>query len=255
MDRPFRLRRPPVTRVRLGLFFEPLEDIGVTDASEFVANFRPSFPDVVERLPLLSWQEDPQPGSVLVRANSTPAFPLVSMTSATGDREISFQADRFVLAWTFDEGAGPYPGYDELSAQLRGMFDEFSAVLVAGGVPPLRVHQAQCFYLNTVRELPGTALAVYLLTGEERVSARDLLSGRTYAGARVRLPLEAALPAQLQAGVDSESDDAAILWLRVTVDNPDDEATDPLDLAHDLLIERFVSLTPNWLREDWNKVS
>lgn len=246
----FDLVRPPVTRVRLGLYFEPIPDLSLSRVAGFVAQVATDFPTIQERLPLLSpWNTD-NLASVLVSESGQPPFPLVTMTTSSGNTEIGFQGDRFTLAWSFDGAEPGYPGYPILREQLAEMFGLFCGAVEAGIGMPVSPIKAQCFYLNTLTEMPGAALAVYMLTGQEDVTPRALLDRRRYVGSRVTFTPPSP-DVEVEAGVDSESDDASTLWIRATAEAEGD-ALVSLDTAHDALIDQFIALTPDWMRQGWN---
>jgi len=258
LETRFELNAPPVRRVRMTLYFKEMDELRVSALSNFIEELRGAYPEIREQFPLASRPtEDSSPG-VFVSSRTAMPFPLLSFANPESGQVVSFQSDRFSLAWNFgnESDDSHYPGYESLRDQLARLFKIFSEA-VHGQLGEMPVaNRSQCWYLNSVNELPGAGLALYLLTGQEDVTARAGLQSRTYAGARVRLNVESdGLVKRVSAGVDSPNDDETTLWIRVTseAEATDPDALDLLDSAHDELIRNFVQFTPNWLRSKWGE--
>lgn len=243
--REFRLRRPPVTQVRLTLFFVKRDELRLTGITGLIDEFSRVYPNVEERLPLLGWEEESQSEAMVELSMS---LPQVEMTSENGDRSLEFQADRFSLSWRFHEGAS-YPGFEVLHAEIAARFGQFTTHVTKAFGGAIHVRRAGCFYSNDISEIPGPALAAFLLTGSEAVSSASLLNQRTYVGARVS---ETVGNCAVEVGLDASSDEISTYWLRSTSDAIS-ETTDLLEEAHGTLIERFVGLTPAWLVQEWDR--
>jgi hypothetical protein len=176
------------------------------------------------------------------------SLPQVEMTSANGDRSLEFQADRFSLSWRFHEGTS-YPGFDVLHEEIAERFAQFTTHVTKAFGGAIDVRRAGCFYSNEITEIPGPALAAFLLTGTEAVSSASLLNQRTYVGARIS---ETVGSCAVEVGLDVSSDEICTYWLRSTSASTD-ETTSLLEEAHGTLIERFVGLTPAWLVQEWDR--
>jgi uncharacterized protein (TIGR04255 family) len=251
----FALERPPVTRVRATVFFEHIAGLRLTGLSGFLQAFKGEFPLVKEQFPIPSLDDRTGEGE-FVALESLP-LPLVIMEAVDGNRELSFQSDRFSLSWRFDTDAGnpkEYPGFEVLRAQLARAYEAFRSEVTSLG-HPVTFARAQCLYHNELTEIPASGIALYLLTGREELTARELFASRTYSGVRVRYPLkDNAYDVRVSAGVDSETEQSSDLWIKVSVsadDHPDELGL--LNYAHDRLIEQFIAYTPPWLRESWGE--
>lgn len=240
------------------LYFNEIDGLRVSGLSAFIEQLRLSYPEIQEQFPLAAvLKKDDDPG-VFVSARTAMPFPFLSFSDPKTGQIVSFQSDRFSLTWNFgnESGDNHYPGYVSLRDQLATLFESFSvAVNDQSGETPVVV-RSQCRYYNSVTELPGTGLALYLLTGREDLTARDALQSRTYAGARVRIQVETdGLSSKVSAGVDSPNDDETVLWFNVVSESEQAErgGFDLLDGAHDELIKSFVQFTPTWLRDKWGE--
>ncbi|RFA12181.1 hypothetical protein B7R22_17285 [Subtercola boreus] len=244
-------------RVRMTFFFKELAALQVTSLSAFIDNLRSAMPDVSEEFPL-PMRDDATGVGVFVSSRTALPFPLISFRDPSTGRGIHFQADRFSLTWEFyGEGEEKrYPGFVDLREQFVIAYGKFCTAIgeQMGAIPD--VTGAQCLYHNAISEIPGAGLALYLLTGRDDLTAREVIRNRTYAGARVRFPLLGPIESKVSAGVDTPSDDESDLWIKVSSATPESDSSlrDPYDLldeAHDVLIRHFIQFTPEWLREQW----
>lgn len=250
-----RLARPPVIRVRTTIYFAEVENLTLSELAPFVVEMSQSYPSISEQFPLPPIGDDGSVVGFASRSSGLP-MPLVSMV-ADSENEISFQADRLSLSWNFDplKPDKIYPGFELLREELWQAFSTFEEQLQSLG-HQLAIQASQVLYRNSVNELPGAGVALYLLTGLENITARHITDDRTYAGARLRFPAnEGGIRRSVAAGVDSSSDETTVLWIKV-LSRPagSESAFVLLDDAHDESIRRFIQFTPGWLRETWGVV-
>lgn len=248
----FELDRPPVVRVRMTIYFEELASLVLSQVAGFVVETRNAYPDVSERFPLPRISDTNGDEGYASSFSGLP-FPLVTMTAADSESEISFQADRFSLTWKFDprESNKHYPGFKALKAELNSSFRRFADSIAAAGFG-LSGLSSQVLYRNSVTELPGAGLALFLLTGRDDMTASHVTDDRTYAGTRIRFPAnDERVRRSVSAGVDSPDDDSTMLWIKVSSESEELGAFELLEDAHAELIRRFIQFTPDWLRTSW----
>jgi uncharacterized protein (TIGR04255 family) len=142
------------TEVVIALQFgAPLAGLNALQIADLVGRF-PEFPRFTE-LPL----SGPMPYSLGQLQGSEPVdgfvanFPRIGLGSNSGDRTLSFQADRLTYSWVRTSEIGQeddYPGFDELLKEFEPLVARFVNQLLAMGLENLTFKVAEITYVNVI---------------------------------------------------------------------------------------------------------
>ncbi|MEV7571528.1 TIGR04255 family protein [Pseudarthrobacter sp. NPDC089323] len=247
----FQLKRPPVSRVVLSIFFELDFALQVTQVSEFVADVKRDFPNVSERPPSLSWKNGDDGPVGIVRPDGQWPFPTL-VFSSDSEYSLLIHSDRLLLTW--ESAGGEYPGYKAMKEELNVRFASFNAALE--GLGNLSIGRFQCLYDNSVLSMSAVQLATGVLTSWKYEGENS--DANEYVGARLEYRHQDRTDnLNCTVAVDgSPSDGELSLWLKASRDRPDDEpnSIDGLDIAHQELIDRFRQSTSEELRREWGEI-
>ncbi|MER5753079.1 TIGR04255 family protein [Streptomyces sp. NPDC002088] len=264
MSESLRFERPPVQEVTLAFMLQPMGRLQTLDLAPLRVEWRADYPQLQEVAPLSPWNPSDRDSVEFVRTGLSWPMGMCSFSTESGDRRIRFQQDRFLLSWSFGEGAQEYPGFQVLKSELLEKFTQFSKL----------VHEATDIYPSVKRV---DVQYVNLLPG---ISAHDCMAGilngwssrstfpfrkPDYSGFRVHYQ-ESELDANVAVliGVDSvvgESpsgdfvDSAAISLDAEAVVGEGYDYLATLESAHDVLTSAFLEVTSGEMRAKWGESS
>ncbi|MGW2888351.1 TIGR04255 family protein [Streptomyces griseoruber] len=262
MTRQLRFERPPVHKVTLGLMFEELPKLQTLDLAQLRVDWRGDYPILRESTPMPDWQDSGRDVE-FVRSGLSWPMALCSFATDSGDRKIKFQQDRFILSWYFgDEGNG-YPGYDALKSELLGKFDQFCKLSqsISGDLP--KVKRADVTYRNRIPGVSAHQAMTGVLTGWESESSFPFRVP-DYCGFRVHYH-ESELDPRVSVllGVDSAvteptdgefSEGSSLIIDAESQVDVDDDFSERMDKAHDVVVNAFLEATSEAMRDEWGEI-
>lgn len=249
--------RPPVTEVAIAVEFVPIPALSVVKLVQLHdALWATRYPKLVEQPPIPPG--DPEPGSVLAGIGlsiSPGVAPLRLWMLAEDEAELlQLQHDRLILNWR-RLGDGAYPSYEALRATFSVLWQDFVGAMA--DVADVRPTIAEVTFVNTVPVTPGwSALSqVIASAGVPAIRGECLSSSVQYVSS-----LDAGVggPGRIVATANSMNADALNLTIVTRLGAGGDSLQtsailDRLDVAHDLAVETFVSLTPPEKHNEWGR--
>jgi uncharacterized protein (TIGR04255 family) len=263
-------RDPPVSEVALAAYFSPALGLQTVHLGQLYQRWREEYPTTVDQplLPPVPMETFDTPSLGVAFQFGPHAGTRVWFQTPLGDRVIQVQADRVVLNWRRTAPDRPYPRYAALRPAFVRVLDDLRAVCEDNGLGVPQVSQAEVSYTNPVPRHDTPELIVSdvvvpwsgqhadaFLPPEEDVRldlryripdpASGAPVGRLYAGWQpVTLPLvgwpspqDAYLLQLFARGVPSADQPGSVLAF--------------LDLAHDWVVNGFVSLTSPRMHKLW----
>jgi uncharacterized protein (TIGR04255 family) len=158
VSKSLKLSNPPVRMVILSLFYPVQLKLRVAHLADHMKSLAADLPVINEDFPLPFWEDLTESAQEsTVEEDFAVAFPLFEFTDALEQRAIAFQADRFMLRWSFAEEnkERQYPGFDTLSRELWSRFEEFNVSLESAGQSRIEISEVQCFYSNDLTHGAG----------------------------------------------------------------------------------------------------
>ncbi|MGH8902786.1 MAG: TIGR04255 family protein [Egibacteraceae bacterium] len=263
-------RRPPVSEVALAVHFEPLTSLQSVHLGLLWSRWRDRFPRVQElanRPPIPDELVPPPVARDLhIELVDEQPVPLVWFVSDDGEHVVQVQNDRLVHNWRKAAEHTVYPRYRELRPRLEDelrLFDDFLEDEKLGQLTPV---QCEITYLNPV----GLAKHPATLPPIERVVAP--WSGRytddflpppeeTMVSSRYRIVHEDQMCGSLYIRARPywrQGDDATVLMLELVArGRPFGQGIEGaftfLDLAHQWIVQGFVSFTTSEMHQAWER--
>ncbi|TXS55764.1 TIGR04255 family protein [Streptomyces sp. t39] len=264
MSGSLRFERPPVREVTLALMLQPMPKLQTLDLAPLRVDWRPSYPLLQEVAPLPPWGPADRDAVEFVRSGVSWPMALCTFSTDSGDRNIRFQQDRFLLSWTFGDETQEYPGFGALRSELLEKFSQYSKLTQdASGVAPI-VKRADIQYVNHLPGVSAQNAMAGVLNGWTAPASFPFRSP-DYCGFRVHYH-ESELSPQVAVlvGVDSAGEEslegeivqssALSLDAEATVDESANYV-EMLELAHNVLTDAFLEVTSNAMREGWGEIS
>lgn len=246
--------RPPVQSVALTVYFEPIAGLQVSHFSSLREQWREKYPSTSELPPLRPRNRGGEETRLLPVGGSWP-FPYLLFASENETSSIAIQGDRFERGWSFGDGDQEYPGFEELSLELRTRLDEVRGVIEAETGETIKPVGSACIYLNKLPEMTLLDTMVGFST-RWQLAATDIESPKTtYAGVRLHLCNDdemAGCAVTMSVDVD---DDGTFLSIDSSYELQDDETDElgGLDTAHDMLIQKFIEYTSPEMQKQWRR--
>ncbi|TQK68274.1 uncharacterized protein (TIGR04255 family) [Nocardioides sp. SLBN-35] len=241
--------------VALTVYFEPISGLQVSHFSALRESWRNAYPSTSELPPLRPQNRGGEETRLLPVAGAWP-FPYLLFSSKDETSSIALQNDRFSRGWVFNsDGDDKYPGFDELSRDLRERLDEVRDVIKAETGETIKPVGSTCTYFN---RLPDMSLLETLVgfTSRWQVPVGEAESPKTtYAGARLHLCDDDDLDGcSVTMSVDVD-DDGTYMSIESSYDLGDEQVDDlgGLDRAHDMLIAKFIEYTSGTMHEQWGR--
>lgn len=158
MTTPFpSFENPPVIEVVLGVQFEQLRSMAVTDIGKLHDVYAKDYPQVQEQAPLEPIFENMNaaqafPNRLFFSFESMQQLPRVWFVSENGQTLLQFQRDRFIHNWRRDQPSPdqPYPRYEPIRDEFASRYGQFLEFLAANKKAPLEVNQVEVTYLNLI---------------------------------------------------------------------------------------------------------
>ncbi|OXS33884.1 hypothetical protein CHR28_17625 [Streptomyces sp. XY006] len=263
MAEQLRFERPPVHAVSLALLFDTLPKLQTLDLAQLRVDWREDYPILRESTPMPAWQASEQDDVEFVRSGLSWPMALCSLTTEAGDREVRFQQDRFVLKWNLSDGENSYPGYQALKAELLAKFDQFSKLSqsVSGVLP--RVKRADVTYTNKIPGVSAHQAMAGVLTGWKSESSFPFRVP-DYCGFRVHydeseLDPRVAVLIGVDSAVTEPSDGEFTEGASLIIDaesqvDTEDDFTDRMDRAHEVVAGAFLEVTSDGMRSQWGEI-
>ncbi|WP_255285672.1 TIGR04255 family protein [Streptomyces niveus] len=264
MSSSLRFERPPVREVTLALMLQPMPKLQTLDLAPLRVDWRQTYPLLQEVTPLSPWGPPDRDDVELVRSGVSWPMPLCTFSTDSGDKNIRFQQDRFLLSWTFGDEAQNYPGFDALKSELLEKFSQYSKLAQdASGAAPV-VRRADIQYVNHLSGISAQNAMAGVLNGWTGPAS---FPSRTpdYCGFRVHYH-ESELSSQVAVlvGLDSAGEEsiegelvqssALSLDAEAVVDESANYV-EMLEVAHDVLTEAFLEVTSDLMRAGWGETS
>ncbi|MFD7446649.1 TIGR04255 family protein [Streptomyces sp. NPDC059909] len=264
MTDTLRFERPPVREVTLALMLQPMPKLQTLDLAPLRVDWRAHYPLLQEVAPLPPWSPSDRDAVEFVRSGLSWPMGLCTFSTESGDRNIRFQQDRFLLSWTFGEESQDYPGFEALKAELLEKFSQYSKLAHdASGAAPV-VRRADVQYVNHLSGISAQSAMAGVLSGWSS-EASFPFRNPDYCGFRVHYH-ESELNDKVAVliGVDSAGGDsvngeivessALSLDAEAEVDDSSNYV-EMLDSAHDVLMAAFREVTSSAMREGWGEIS
>lgn len=268
--------RPPVSEVALAVYFSPPLGLRTVDVGALYERWRDRYPTTLDQpvLPPVPVETFDTPTLGMTFQLGTPTGSRVWFQTAGGERVIQVQPDRLVLNWRRTSPEEGYPSFSTLRPEFARVLADLEAVHDNLGLGPLAVGQAEVSYTNTIArqglgQPSGEPLTVpdvltpwsgvhtdaFLPLEEDvRLDLRYRIpgsgpasSGRLYVGMQPALSPAPGLP---------ESVFLLQLFARGRPATPSTASgLDFLDLAHDWVVNGFVSLTTARMHKVWGQMT
>lgn len=257
---------PPVEEVALAVFVSPLGDLRLVDLAPVKSEWAEKYPIYEENRTLAPVPlESPSP-SLGGFSVERPRGLRATFMSSRRDVSVQIQSDRLVQNWRRENSDEAYPRY----ASLRGAFVETleafrrSREVGSESLVPL---QCEVTYVNVLDPLKAGELGTWIapwsgegsdgfLPAPSRVSlssAYDIIDDQD--DERFRGRLHASLQTALRRN-DSREVVRLRMIGRVLVGDPTDaNVMAALDLAHEWVVNGFVTLTTPHAHAEWKKIA
>ena len=263
--------QPPVTRVVLGLAFEPLPKLRASHLGVFWdhMNSRGGFPlldefehstTIREHFDELGNRSD---DNLALEALDSPAVPRVVMSSSDGHSQIAVQDDLLQVSWLRANDGQPYPRYEWVRDRFSETFASWQAFLGKQEFGLVRPVQADVSYSNDLRigSAPDTYSAIPDVVRFQTLptTAGQDVENFHYAQRHVLRDAENLPWARLHVHLDCrrskgpELQPLLVLRVRGPVAT-DDEAFAFFDRAHRVIVTSFVEATPPSAHLKWGKI-
>lgn len=248
--------RPPVQAVYLTLYFRSDGHVQASHLAGLHERWSTEFPLVSEAPPLRA-DDDSDSEPVFLSSSGTWPIPFTRYEAVDNDNSVSYQHDRFEVAWTFKpEHEREYPGFDSLFRTFGEKFDEFRTMLEQAGLN-LETTRAECQYNNVISGFSDADIAAGLLTNWKAAADESLLrpgfiSMRIHACADSRNhTCDSHIIVDGNTGEDEPP--RLVFIVSRTPENADAEPLKVLHTAHDELINLFIRYTPDHLQQKWGR--
>ncbi len=261
-----RFENPPVVETALGIQFAELSDFRTSHFGLFYERIRDRYPIVKDqpRLDPIIETFPKAPRTPRFTIGTTPPPQRVWYENEEGSRLVQLQPDRFGFNWRKPSKEATYPSYTENS---RLCLDEFRHLLEFCDEEGLQVRPDTCevVYVNQIWPNPGESLielfanvfsGIRWQTGDDWLPAPDLVMlNRVFeiGQQQGRLYAEAGMATQKERG-----DCIALKMIGRVLHTSRDPAgvEQSLKLAHDWVVNGFVSLTNATIRKErWGQTA
>ncbi|MGW3337937.1 TIGR04255 family protein [Streptomyces sp. NPDC001009] len=264
MSESLRFERPPVQEVTLAFMLQPMGRLQTLDLAPLRVGWHADYPLLQEVAPLAPWNPADRDSVEFVRSGLSWPMGLCSFSTESGDRQIRFQQDRFLLSWSFGQGVQEYPGFQVLKSELLDKFTQFSKLVHEATDAYPSVRRVDVQYVNLLPDVSAHDCMAGILNGW---SSRSTFPFRKpdYSGFRVQYQ-ESELDSSVAVliGVDSVVgelpsggfvDSATISLDAEAVVGEGHEYLVRLDSAHNVLTSAFLEVTSDEMRAKWGEVS
>lgn len=249
-----RFKEPPVREVALTVFFDRIPTLQTINLARLRVNWMETYPNVNEVPPRPPFRGERSYAEFL-GSNSSWPMPFTTFSDDFGDHVIQLQADRFGIVWSFAKYRRGYPGYERLSQELFSRFEEFQAEVSRELGIDTTVTDIDLEYTNEVENYSPEQLALGILTGWRdvplTVNQADLAGLCLHYCDDLDIG-DGALTISVETPSGTDRTDTCSLELNVTARVTDQRDVHlSMESAHDLLVNRFVSLLNDDLRRQW----
>ncbi|MEU5985074.1 TIGR04255 family protein [Streptomyces sp. NPDC047434] len=263
MTDTLRFDRPPVREVTLALMLEPLSKLQTLDLAPLRVEWRSEYPILQEATPQAPWRAADRDGVEFVRSGLAWPMGLCTFSTASGDKSVRFQQDRFMITWSFGEESPEYPGFATLKNELLSRFAEYCKLAAesAKSVPVVRRVDVQ--YVNLIQELSAQDAMAGILTGWSS-PAQFPFRNPDYSGFRIHYHESELNPnVNVLIGVDSaggespegEFTSSSTLTLEAEGQvDADSDYVEMLEASHGVLTSAFLEVTSDSMRKNWGEV-
>ncbi len=266
--------RPPVNEVALAVYFSPPLGLRSVDIGVLHERWRDRYPATLDQpvLPPVPVETFGPPSLGVTFHLGAPTGTRVWFQTAGGERVVQVQADRLVLNWRRVSPADDYPRFATLRPEFARVLAELAELNDSLGVGPLRVGQAEVSYTNTIEQLgaepvtPSDIIAPWsgdhtdaFLPPEEdvRLDLRYRIPKADGTGPAGRLYV--AMQPAIRPGPGQTTPESSFvlqLFARGVPSTPETAgALDFLDLAHEWVVNGFVSLTTPRMHKVWGQMT
>lgn len=249
-----RFKEPPVREVALTVFFDRITTLQTINLAKLRVAWLSAYPKVNEvppRPPLRGERSFAE----FLGSNSFWPMPFTTFEDESGRHAIQLQADRFGIVWNFAKSGEGYPGYVKLSDELMDRFGEFKEVIAQELEEDVRVTDVDLEYTNEVEGFSPEQLVLGILTNwqvDELSIERPSLAGLRLHYCTDVGSDDTTLDITVNPLFESAASDACNLELRVTSSvSSQDEIVPRMNTAHDILIEKFLSVLNDEMRRRW----
>jgi uncharacterized protein (TIGR04255 family) len=260
--------QPPVIETVLGVHFHPIQGLTAAHFGIFWKTvLRPDWTRAVEAPPIVEQTErfsdmpswlNISPGSVIAVPLSAHSSSRLQISNSTGDRMVQLQSNRFHYNWKRTEG--PYPSYFAVREEFSQQFRHFRQFVEEQGLGQVKPFQWEVTYVDYIppgvlwqspedwhKVIPGLlggrhqdTLRLESVTGDWRYEITPK-RGRVYINLGLGKPDEKEMPGILlqwtaRGPITGESEGAL---------------SQGLDLAHDVLLKKFLDVTSPEAHRAW----
>lgn len=259
-------RRPPVVETALGIQFSELHNFKAVHFGLLYEQLRDRFPVV---------QDHPRLEPIVELFPLRPRLPAFRIGGSYGGPErawylaqdesclVQIQPDRFGFNWRSGGEHDDYPRFSENCPKCVAEFREFCEFCEAQGIGRVQPNLVEVVYVNHIRPQPGeSAIKCFdaVFSGIDWRHSDDWLPPPETASLnRTFLIGENEGRLYAEASIVQERNRSEFVLLKMTArvhHREDRSVSDSLQLAHDWVVNGFVSLTdPVARQERWEQVS
>lgn len=263
MSELLRFEHPPVQEVTLGLMLQSMTSLQTLDLAPLRVEWRAEYPLLQEIAPLARWGPTGNDAVEFVRSGLAWPMALCHLTTESGDKEIKFQQDRFLLTWKFGQESRKYPGFEVLKAELLEKFAQFAKLASEASDSHADIKRVDIQYVNLLPGISAENAMAGVLNGWSTESSFPFRAP-DYAGFRVHYH-ESEIDSNVGVliGVDSvvsESEGEGFTGsstLTLDAEALISESADyvaVLESAHEVLTAAFIEVTSAEMRDKWGEI-
>jgi uncharacterized protein (TIGR04255 family) len=249
-----RFKDPPVREVALTVFFDKISTLQTINLARLRVAWLDAYPNVKEVPPRPPLRGD-RSFAEFLGSNSFWPMPSTTFADESGRHAIQLQADRFGIVWNFAKFGEGYPGYMKLSAEVMSRFGEFKEVVAQELDENVKVTDVDLEYTNEVESLSPEELVLGILTNwqasELSVERANLAGLRLHYCTNMK-PDDTTLDITVDPLFESVANGGCTLEIKVTASvSSQDEVGSRMNSAHDVLVEKFLSILNDDMRRRW----